>query len=229
MAVLGQNRLQRFQQQQDICLRTGLSHQANPPHLARKLAQPGADLDIIVVQQGAAYRRLVNAVGDADAVEHPQAVALLGDEFDAQGFEPGRQSLVVALVAGVAGGQPFFFDQAQGFTQGIGHRDRGGMVIDPLGLAFVPVIAQQADIEIPALDPRAAPTNDIQRGLTEGNRGQPRRTAQALLGAAIAGVNAPVVDLKRTAAQRGDGVHHKQGAGLVNGDGHVFERLPGAG
>jgi hypothetical protein len=90
MAVLTQNRFQRFQQEQDVFLRAGLSHESNPPHLTRKITQSGADLDVIVIQQGTPHRSLVDPVGYADAVEHPQTMAFLGDQFDAQGFEAGR-------------------------------------------------------------------------------------------------------------------------------------------
>ena len=71
-------------------------------------------------------------------------------------------------------------------------------------------------VEVEALHRRLACLDDVHGGFVEGDWSEARRGAEALLGAAVTDVDAPVVDLHLVAAQRGNGVDDGQGPVAVD-------------
>ena len=63
------------QQQDDQARRRAGAHQADAPDLAGQRSEAGADLDVELVEQVLAHRRLVHAVGHAHRVQRPQPLA----------------------------------------------------------------------------------------------------------------------------------------------------------
>ena len=103
--------------------------------------------------------------------------------------------------------QSFFEHDAQRFVQGIVHRDRRGVMVDPLA---APVFLDHRQIEIPALHFGLAVANHFDGPFVERHRRQARRAAETFLRAAVAGIDAQLVDPHRRAAERSDGVDQQQ-------------------
>ena len=68
-----------------------------------------------------------------------------------------------------------------------------------------------------------------QRAVAKTDWGQAGRAAQALLCAAVNGVDSPVVHAQLVAAEAGHGVDDQQGAGAVHDVGQTGDRVVGAG
>src|SRR5712691_1330921 len=107
---------------------------------------------------------------------------------------------MVALVAAEAGFQSFFLHEAQGFTQGVVHRDRSGVVIDPF---LTPILFDHSEVEIPTLDLRLARAEGFLSRRTKGHWRKAGRAAQTFLRPAVTRIDPPGIDLQRAASQRG--------------------------
>src|SRR5438552_18820502 len=104
---------------------------------------------------------------------------------------------MVPRMPGPARLESFLIDQLQCLAQRIDHRNGRGVMIKAF---FVPVTLHHRHVEIPTLYLRFAAVDRLYRPRAERDRGQAGRTAQALLRAAVDGVDAPAVDLDRHAA-----------------------------
>ena len=102
-----QDVLERAEQHQDRRGDGPRAHQADAPHLAGERPHARAHLDVELLAQIAAHRRLVDAVGYADGVQRLQPFARWRKERQAHRLEPGREHPVVALVARPARLEPF--------------------------------------------------------------------------------------------------------------------------
>ena len=92
-----------------------------------------------------------------------------------------------------------------------------------------PVALDHRQVEVPALDLGRPAVDRLDRGRREGHRGEARRARETLLGAAVAGVDPPAVDLDLDAAQRGDRVDQQERPRAVDQLRDLFQRLVGAG
>src|SRR5215468_5240770 len=92
-----------------------------------------------------------------------------------------------------------------------------------------PVTGDHRNVQIPRTALRFALPNRIHRGLAEGHGREARRSAQPLLGAAIAGVDLPFVDFERNAGQRRYRVNHQERAVPMRHRRDLFDRLMNSG
>ena len=82
-------------------------------------------------------------------------------------------------------------------------------------VAAAPVAAEHRQVDVPAARRLLAVGDDLHRLRAHRQRRHSWRRRQALLRAAVADVDAPVVDPQLAAAERGDGVGEQQRAVLV--------------
>src|SRR5439155_5329726 len=100
--------------------------------------------------------------------------------------------------------QSFFVNQPQCFAQRIVHGNRRGVMICAIA---APIILNQSDVEIPALDLRAPRADAFESAFVERDRRQSRRRADTLLRARIADVNPLTIDSDRMPSKRRYGIH----------------------
>ena len=136
--------------------------------------------------------------------EHVQTTGL--DLFDE--FEMGLAMPFPAVL------QSFFLDQTQGFEQRVEHRGRGGVMV---AVGHHQIVGDQADVEIPGAASLGALLQQLGRTWRHGDGRQARRTAQALLRAAVGHVDPGLVDLDRHGAQRRHAVGDHDRADFVSG------------
>ena len=132
---------------------------------------PGADFDVVFVQQAGANLGFVDAVGYADGRERAGAVSRLGMKLESHRLDPGMESTAVLQMTFNPRFEPFLGDERQRLVDGINHVDWRGMVIDAAGH---PVIGEHLQVEVPALDLRRAALDDIQRLRIDRQRGEAR-------------------------------------------------------
>src|SRR4051812_16325330 len=102
----------RAEQPCDVLLARSGSHEPDAPDFSRERTETGADLDPMILQQRAADRRLVHAVGDFHRVERPQPLALRRQQREPESGEPVGKREMVAAMALPPRLQPFFLDAA---------------------------------------------------------------------------------------------------------------------
>src|SRR5713101_9726988 len=100
---------------------------------------------------------------------------------------------MIALVAAEAGCQSFLLHEAQGFAQGVVHRDRSGVVINPL---LAPILLDHGEIEIPTLDLRLTRAQDFLGCRAKGHWRKAGWATQTLLCPAVTGIDPPGIDLQ---------------------------------
>lgn len=69
--------------------------------------------------------------------------------MEVDGFEAGAEGGVIEVMTGKACVECFFVDEEKSFAEGVGHVDRGGVVVDTL---FAPVVSKHGHVEVPGLD-----------------------------------------------------------------------------
>ena len=79
----------------------------------------------------------------------------------------------------------------------------------------LPIVGDQAQIEIPAGDFGCAVLEFVDRTLGESDGGEVGRAAEAFLGAGVEGIDLPVIDIHGDTAEAGDGVDEVEGVGMV--------------
>jgi len=82
-----------------VVQRRAAAHQADAPDLAGKLAQTGADLDVVLLQQAPSHRPVVRALRHPDGVELRQPILGRDDEPDPHLLQTGAQQFVIPAVA----------------------------------------------------------------------------------------------------------------------------------
>ncbi len=105
--------------------------------------------------------------------------------------------------------QAFLVQDQQRLVQPIQRVYRRRMVIGT-SLALAPVTHDQVQVEKPGTDRCVARLDGVHGTAAEAHRREPRRTGQALLGAAVGGIGAPVVEVDVDATQRGHAVDDGQ-------------------
>ena len=101
-----------------------------------------------------------------------------------------------------------------------------GVMVDAL---LPPILAQHGQIQVPGLHLAFAVVDNVHRLGAESHRGQTRRNRQALLGAGITNVNAPVVYLQVYSPQGGNPINQEKGFGVFKMGAQLFQRLANAG
>src|SRR6266576_53742 len=117
------------EQQVDSLWRCIVPHQPDAPRLALQRSEPAGDLDT-AFEQLAAHQGVVHAGRDLDDIELRQALRRGREQLEPQPLEALREALVGFAMAAPAGFEPFFYYQAQRFTEGVQARDRRGMMED---------------------------------------------------------------------------------------------------
>src|SRR3990172_5439559 len=97
-AVAGELRLQGVEDGEDVRDGRTEAHEADAPDLPLEGADAAADLDVVLLEEAAPHRHLIDAVGDADGGERWQAVALLGVEGGPHRLQAGLERTGVAAV-----------------------------------------------------------------------------------------------------------------------------------
>jgi hypothetical protein len=111
-------------------------------------------------------------------------------------------------------------DPAQGGVQADDHRDGCGVVVGPAatpGRGLADVAAEEVEVEVPAPRPLDA---SLEGTVADRERRQPGCDAQALLGAGVPDVDAPLVGAQLDAADAGDRVGEQEGIALLRARGH---------
>ena len=225
-------RLERFleggENEIDVSLRRGMTHDADAPGFAGHGAKACADFNAVVVEQSGADGGIVGVFRFVHAVEIVKGMR--GDVVQSERFETGAEAKVICAMTFDAIFESFFEDEEKGFAESVGHVDGRSVVIGTaaIGISHV-VITQHRDVEIPALDFRLAGFHDFEGAVGEGDGRESRRAGEVFLGAGINGVDSPVVDFEFVAAERGDGIDEEKHVGVVNELGNSFERLVGTG
>lgn len=111
--------LQRPHAQQHILRPTAVAHQPDAPDLAGQGTQPGADLQVVFLQQAGAHQRFVHAFRYRHRVQLRQAVRLRDDEPQAEGFQAGPQRQMMVSVTGPCVLQSLVCQQHQRLVQAI--------------------------------------------------------------------------------------------------------------
>ncbi len=178
-----------------------MAHEADAQGFSSHRAEAAADLDAVVCEEGFAEGRLVLAGGRVDAVERVEAV--FWNVGEAERFEAGAQAEVSLAMAFDADFEAFLEDDGEGFAEGVGHVDGGGVVIHaPAAPAYAGVVfAEHRDVEIPGLRPGLAGVHGSECALAEADGREARGAGEAFLRAAVDGVQAPIVHAEFVAAE----------------------------
>src|SRR5262252_6206222 len=99
MSLLRECTLERPAQQDDQPRRRACAHQAHAPDLSGERTEAGADLDVVLVEQVDADRRLVYTLRYTHRVQRPQAIALRREQRQPQLRDRSHQTPMIALVA----------------------------------------------------------------------------------------------------------------------------------
>src|SRR5215813_5408265 len=106
----------------------------------------------------------------------------LSGKHEAEGAEARRECSVMPSVARESRREAFLDHEAQRLTQRVMHRNRSRMMVNAL---LAPVLGQEREVEVPALDLRRTLAQDLEGPGADGDRCQARRAGEALLGAAV--------------------------------------------
>ena len=113
---------------------------------------------------------------------------------------PGLEAHVISPMPGEARFEAFFEHEPQRFVQRVGHVDRRRVVVDAVA---APVVGDQRDIEIPAPHLFACASRIFSTARSLNDTGaRPGGQLEALLRAGVDGVDLPLVDFDRDAAER---------------------------
>jgi hypothetical protein len=94
-AHIRQNGFQRIQAENHIFDAAGCAHQAKAPYFSGEIAEPCANLKIIVIQQTAAHFFFIDTSRYKNRIQLRQAMFLFHHIIHAQGRETGFQRFVV--------------------------------------------------------------------------------------------------------------------------------------
>ena len=132
------------------------------------------------------------------------------------------------LVSREAGLEAFLADRPERLAETVDHRGRRRVVVEAPG---APVVGELAEVQIVAPHFGPAPADDGVGPRVVGDRRQPRRTAQTLLGPCGRDVDVPAVDGDLAPAQGHHAVRDQERAVVVGRPCEVGERLeyPGRG
>src|ERR1035438_2026956 len=124
--------------------------------------------------------------------------------------------------------EAFLDNDQERLVQRIGHVDGRGVMVEAATAATDVILAQHRHIEIPGLHLGLARIHAGQRAFAEADGRQAGRAAQALLGAAIDGVDTPVIHAYLMPAETGHHVHYEQRIMFVDNISEAGERLMSA-
>ena len=196
---------------QDLLERDG-SEVAQPEDLARQLALTAGEDHATPLDLGV-ERLPVEVVGDVRGRHGARRVALVGEQLEAEGDEPGASGRGTRLVAREDVLGALLGHQAQPLVDLVDDGDRRRERRLPVRGR----VAMRPQIEIEARHPsrfHRRPT--ARRG---GDHGQARRGHPRLLRTGDDEVDAPVVHLERDGAEAGHAVDEDQGVGCLLADG----------
>ncbi len=182
-----------------------MPHEANAPDFSGQRAQSGPDLDVVFREQCAADGGFIHAIRHIDGIEHGEPAVGGHEHGEPQFFESADQGLVAGHVPLIHLVGPLFQDQPEGLIQTVMHVDGSSVMVGPGGP--FPVLHDQGQVQVPVGHLGFSILQGFDRFVRKGERGQSGGTGEAFLGAAVKGIDAPIVHLDVQAPEAGDGVH----------------------
>lgn len=105
-----------------------MAHQTDAPGLARHDTEPRADFNAIFLQQPLPRAGIFRPIRDPDAVQRMQRTRR--NVADSDLIESGSEALVHLGMSLDPDIQTLFQHNSEGLMQGVGHVDRGGVMVD---------------------------------------------------------------------------------------------------